>query len=116
MQAPERGQPPAAASRPPWWQMALRWETGLVVVLIAALLFGSSESATFTSPITLFYAGINIGYIAVMALPMTLMVVTAEMDPAGSSMLGKSAGLFGNLWPSGWPLWPAILPCLSAGV
>jgi hypothetical protein len=43
MQAPERGQPPAAASRPPWWQMALRWETGLVVVLIASLLFGSSE-------------------------------------------------------------------------
>jgi rhamnose transport system permease protein len=116
MQAPERGQPPAAASRPPWWQMALRWETGLVVVLIAALLFGSSESATFTSPITLFYAGINIGYIAIMALPMTLIMVTGEIDLSVASMLGMSGALLGNLWHHGWPIWPAILLALAAGV
>jgi rhamnose transport system permease protein len=96
--------------------MAARWETGLVVVFIAALLFGSSESATFASRSTLFYAGINTGYIAIMALPMMLIVVTAEIDLSVASTLGLSSAVLGDLWHHGWPVWPAILIALLAGV
>jgi rhamnose transport system permease protein len=115
-QAPRRGQPAESASRPSLWHKAARWETGLVVVFIAALLFGSSESATFASRTTLFYAGINTGYIAIMALPMMLIVVTAEIDLSVASMLGMSGAILGDLWHHGWPVWPAILAALVAGV
>lgn len=104
-----------AGPRPPLWHRALRWETGLVVVLVAALVFGSSESATFASQTTLFYAGINIGYIAIMALPMTLIVVTGEIDLSVASMLGLSGAVLGDLWHHGWPIGPAILVALVAG-
>src|SRR5260370_18874389 len=104
-----------AGSPPPLWHKALRWETGLVVVLVAALVFGSSESATFASQTTLFYAGINIGYIAIMALPMTLIVVTGEIDLSVASMLGLSGAVLGDLWHHGWPIGPAILVALVAG-
>jgi rhamnose transport system permease protein len=110
---PRRG---PTAERPPLWQLAARWETGLVVVLAGALLFGSVESATFTSKITLFYAGINTGYIAIMALPMTLIVVTGEIDLSVASMLGLSGALLGDLWHHGWSIWPAMLVALAAGV
>lgn len=113
------GGPPAgvgAASRPPLWQLAARWEAGLVVVLIAAMLFGNAESSTFTTKTTLFYAGINTGYIAIMALPMTLIVITAEIDLSVASTLGMSGALLGDLWHHGWPIWPALLAALAVGV
>jgi rhamnose transport system permease protein len=111
----ERAQPPAS-QRPPLWRSAARWETGLVVVLIAAVAFGNAQSATFASSTTLFYAGINVGYIAIMALPMTLIVMTGEIDLSVASMLGLSGALLGNLWHHGWPAGPAILVALAAGV
>lgn len=107
---------PATGTRPPWWQLVARWETGLVVVLIAALLFGNSESATFTTKTTLFYAGINTGYIALMALPMMLIIVTAEIDLSVASTLGMSGALLGDLWHHGWPMWGALLAALTVGV
>lgn len=107
---------PVTGTRPPLWQLAARWETGLVVVLIASLLFGSSESATFTTKTTLFYAGINAGYIALMALPMMLIIITAEIDLSVASTLGMSGALLGDLWHHGWPLWGALLVALAAGV
>ncbi|MDX6342560.1 MAG: hypothetical protein QOH87_2698, partial [Trebonia sp.] len=63
--------PPAQAdtsTRQPLWQQAARWEVGLVIVLIGSLIFGSSESSTFDSMSTLFYGGINAGFISIMAL------------------------------------------------
>jgi rhamnose transport system permease protein len=108
------GRRPGAA-RPPLWRFAARWELGLVLVLIGAVLFGNAESATFTTQTTLFYAGINVGYIAIMALPMTLIVVTAEIDLSVASTLGMSGALLGDLWHHGWPIWPALIVALAAG-
>lgn len=115
-QVPQHERPTDTHSRPPLWHMLARWETGLVVVLVAALLFGSEESATFTTQTTLFYAGINVGYIAIMALPMTLIIVTGEIDLSVASMLGMSGAVLGDLWHHGWPIWPAMLAALAVGV
>jgi rhamnose transport system permease protein len=110
-----RGGGPPAAGRFPLWRSAARWEYGLVLVLIAALLFGNAESATFASRTTLFFAGINTGYIAIMALPMMLIVVTAEIDLSVASTLGMSGALLGDLWHHGWAIWPALIVALAAG-
>jgi rhamnose transport system permease protein len=115
-QAPGRRPSDSAATRPPLWHLAARWEVGLVIVAIAALVFGSSESSTFDSQTTLFYAGINAGYIAIMALPMMLIVVTAEIDLSVASMLGMSGAILGALWHHGWGIWPALIAALVVGV
>jgi rhamnose transport system permease protein len=112
-QAPR--QPSGLARRLPSWRSLARWETGLVVVLIAVILFGSSESSTFLTRTTLFYGGINTGYIAIMALPMTLIVMTGEIDLSVASMLGLAGAVFGDLWHHGWSLWPAIIVALAVG-
>lgn len=102
--------------RRPAWRAAARWESGLVVVLVAVVLFGSARSSTFLDSTTFFYMGINIGYIAIMALPMTLIVMTGEIDLSVASMLGLSGAVVGDLWHHGWPIWPAIVVALAVGV
>jgi rhamnose transport system permease protein len=114
--APGRRPSAGAATRQPFWHLAARWEVGLVIVAIAALVFGSSESSTFDSQTTLFYAGINTGYIAIMALPMMLIVVTAEIDLSVASTLGMAGALLGDLWHHGWAIWPALIVALAVGV
>lgn len=98
------------------WRGITRWESGLVVVLIAVLIFGSSESSSFTSPSTVFYLGINTGYIAIMALPMLFIVMTGEIDLSVASMLGLSGATVGYLWHHGWNIWACFLVALLVGL
>jgi rhamnose transport system permease protein len=94
----------------------LRWESALVVVLVAVLVFGTVASPSFSDPSTVFYVGINTGYIAIMALPMTLIVITGEIDLSVASMLGLSGATVGFLWHHGWPIWPAFGVALLVGL
>ncbi|HEX9527978.1 MAG TPA: hypothetical protein VF951_10795, partial [Streptosporangiaceae bacterium] len=52
-------------SRQAWWRRAMRWESGLVVVLAATLIFGTVRSSAFLNTSTLFYVGLNMGEIAI---------------------------------------------------
>ena len=98
------------------WSGALRWESGLVLVLVAVLIFGSVVSSSFATQSTLFYFGINTGYIAIMALPMTFIIMTGEIDLSVASMLGLSGAVVGNLWHHGWGIWPAFGIALLVGL
>ncbi|CAN5539281.1 ABC transporter permease [soil metagenome] len=100
----------------PRWRSALRWESALVLVLIALLIFGSSKSSTFLSGSTFFFTGLNMGEIAIMALPMLLIVMVGEIDLSVASMLGLSGAVMGNLYQGGWSIWPAMAVALLVGV
>ena len=84
-------------------------------MLIGVFIFGSSKSSTFTDPSTIFYLGINTGFIAIMALPMTFIVMTGEIDLSVASMLGLSGATVGYLWHHGWGIWPAFIAALVVG-
>jgi rhamnose transport system permease protein len=99
----------------PAWRSLLRWETGLVVVLIITIIFGASESSNFLNSTTVFYLGLNVGEIAIMALPLTLIIMTGEIDLSVASMLGLSGTVMGYLFEHHWPIWWAMLACLVVG-
>jgi rhamnose transport system permease protein len=104
------------ASRQSRWRGFLRWESALVVVLVAVLLFGSAESPTFLSANTVFFTGLNMGEIGIMALPMLLIVMIGEIDLSVASMLGLSGAVMGKLYDGGSPVWLAMLVSLLVGV
>ena len=109
--------PPAAvdhSERAPWHAL-LRWESGLVVVLIATLIFAGTQSTNFFTQTDLFYIGLNMGEIAIMALPLTLIVMTGEIDLSVASMLGLSGTLLGYLFQHGWNVYLAMLAALVVG-
>jgi rhamnose transport system permease protein len=102
-------------SRQSLLRSAVRWEVGLVVVLVAVLIFGSSESSDFLNTTTFFYVGLNMGEIAIMALPLTLVIMTGEIDLSVASMLGLSGVVMGQLHSVGWPIGLAIIAALVVG-
>ncbi|MCO1580195.1 ABC transporter permease [Crossiella sp. SN42] len=88
----------------------LRWETALVVLLLIVAVTGQlGTGGSFLSGGNLFYLGLDIGEIALIALPLTLVVVAGQIDLSVASVLGLSSALVGALWNAGWPL-EAILP------
>ena len=84
-------------------------------MLVVVLAFGTSQSSDFLSGTTLFNLGYNTGYIAIMAMPMTLIIMTGEIDLSVASMLGLSGSMVGFLWHHGWGLWhrPSSSRCSS---
>ena len=88
----------------------LRWESALVVLLVLVGVVGQlTTSGEFLSGANLFYLGLDIGEIALIALPLTLVVVAGEIDLSVASVLGLSSALIGWLWNAGWSL-ETILP------
>jgi rhamnose transport system permease protein len=93
----------------------VRWESALVLALIAVFLFGSSLSSQFFSSYNIFTLCTNIGDLAIMALPMTLIVITGEIDLSVASTLALSAETMGALWMHGWPIWPIFVVVIAIG-
>ena len=97
------------------WRALLRWETALVVVLLVTLVFGGAESSAFLTTTTIFYTGLNIGQIAIMALPLTLIVIAGEIDLSVAAMLGLAATVFGYAFAHGINVYVAMLIALAVG-
>ncbi len=95
---------------------AVRWETGLVVLFVVSLIYGWSVTPYFLNMETFFFAGLNFGEVAIMALPMTLIIITGEIDLSVASMLGLSASTLGYLFTHGWNIWLAMGVCLLVGI
>ncbi|MFC0434144.1 ABC transporter permease [Kutzneria buriramensis] len=88
----------------------LRWESALFVLLVLIAVIGSAATGgLFLTGNSLFHLGLDVGEIALIALPLTLVIVAAEIDLSVASVLGLSSALIGTLWNAGWPL-EAILP------
>ena len=91
---------------------ALRWETGLAVVVLLILIIGDASSPDFLTGSNFFGLGLSNGEIAIMTLPMTLIVISGEIDLSVASILGMASALLGFLWARGWPM-PAIFVAVA---
>ena len=86
---------------------ALRWETGLAAIVVIVIIVASSVSPQFLTGNNLFNVGLSNGEIAIMTLPMTLIIISGEIDLSVASILGMASALLGVLWSKGLPM-PAI--------
>ena len=93
----------------------VRWEILLLAVLGGTIAFGADVSPYFLQSTNLFYICLNVGEVAIMALPLTLIVVTGEIDLSVASMLGLTGVLMAELFKHGWPIWPAMLAAIALG-
>jgi rhamnose transport system permease protein len=82
----------------------LRWETGLALVVVIIGIAGALVSSQFFTSNNIFNLGLSYGEIAIMTLPMTLIVISGEIDLSVASILGMSSALLGYLWARHWPM------------
>jgi rhamnose transport system permease protein len=92
------------------WRARLgRWETVTVVLLIVALIYGAISADGFVSGQNLNSVLSDVAEIALISLPMTLIIISAEIDLSVASVLGLSSALLGWLWNHNFPM-EAIIP------
>ena len=97
--------------------LLISWEALLVLLLLIGVVIGSVLSPYFLSSFNLEDAlPSNIMEIAIMALPMTLIIIAGEIDLSVASLLGLTSVVLGLLWQSGHPLWLAIVVALLVGL
>lgn len=113
---PEGGERSVSAS---WRERAsrlVRWESGLVLALAGTISFGVSSSAQFAQSSNIFNMGLSDAVVALMALPMTLVIISGEIDLSIASTLALSSSLLGYLWSHHWPMPAIIVTVLVVGV
>jgi len=93
-----------------WWHGSLaRWEIFLLFVLIGTFLCGAQTSRYFltSSNISIALAGMTPA--AIVALPMTLIIVTGEIDISVGSIIGLCAAVMAVCLENGLPVEAAML-------
>jgi rhamnose transport system permease protein len=98
-----------------WAGVLARWETLLVVAIAGLIVLGTILSPFFLTPGNFANLIAALMEVAIMALPMTLIVVAGEIDLSVESMAGLASSLLGFLWAAGVPLSVAIPIVLLVG-
>jgi rhamnose transport system permease protein len=92
-----------------------RWETLLAILLLAFIALGSSISPYFLTASNFSILTDQLMEVAIMALPMTLIIIAGEIDLSVEGMLGLSCAVLGATWAAGWPLGLGIALVLAVG-
>lgn len=91
------------------------WEALLVVLLLLAIVMGSTLSPYFLTGFNLSSLTRDLMEKAIMALPMTLIIIAGEIDLSVASTLGLASVVLGVTWRAGVPLWLGISIVLVVG-
>jgi rhamnose transport system permease protein len=93
----------------------INWETILAVLVLITVVGGMLLNKDFLTVENWSNLLANFVEIALMALPLSLIVITNEIDLSVASTLGLSSSLLGLLWEQKLPMPPAIVICLLVG-
>ncbi len=105
-----------AHEKPLWRRLLLTRESAIVALLIIVVLVATVAVRGFGQPITLTYLLLDIAPILLIALPMTLIMITGEIDLSVGSMVGLSSVVTGVLIHAGAPFEVAAIAALIVGV
>jgi rhamnose transport system permease protein len=106
--APRRRLPPLSAFA--------RWEVLLFAILLVLIWVGTQLSDVFLTGANFANLTSAVMEVAIMALPLTLIIITGEIDLSVESMLGLASAILGFLWAAGVPLQVGIPIVLLVGV
>jgi rhamnose transport system permease protein len=95
-----------ATARPgrAWLSVLASWEGLLVLAIAGLVVLGTFLSPFFLTPNNFANLIASLMEVAIMALPMTLIIVAGEIDLSVESMAGLASSLLGFLWAAGVPL------------
>lgn len=91
------------------------WEAILALLLVIAIAGGNFLNKDFLTVENWANLLANFTEIALMALPLSLIVITNEIDLSVASILGFSSSLLGALWEYKLPMPLVLVLCLVAG-
>ncbi|MDF2664609.1 MAG: ribose/xylose/arabinose/galactoside ABC-type transport system, permease component [Microbacterium sp.] len=105
-----------AHARPFWRRAVLTREAAIIGILLLVIVVSLATVRNFDSPLTVTYLLRDIAPILLIALPMTLIIITEEIDLSVASIVGLSSVTVGVLTQSGWPFELAALAAIVVGL
>jgi rhamnose transport system permease protein len=90
--------------RPLWRRLLLRTETAIIAALIVLIVVAWTTVPYFAQPYTFMTMFLNSAPILLILLPVTLIVMTGDIDLSVGSVLGFSSAIFGLMFAAGVPL------------
>ena len=112
----ERARTYSAHGRPFWRRALLTREAAIIGILLLVIVVSLATVRNFDSPLTVTYLLRDIAPILLIALPMTLIIITEEIDLSVASIVGLSSVTVGVLTQAGWPFEVAALAAIVVGL
>ena len=102
----------------PWWRrVLLTREMAVIVLLVLVYVYARATIEGFGSQLTLYYLFLDMAPILLIALPMTMVIATGEIDLSVASVVGLSSVVLGLLHQdAGLPIPVAALVAILVGV
>ncbi len=116
--APAPPTTPAAAAPAPADRLrafAGRWEALLLALILVTCVVGQSLSSEFLTTDSFTTGSLDFSEVALMALPLALVIIAAEIDLSVASVLALSSAVTASLWNAGLPIELIIPICLVVG-
>jgi rhamnose transport system permease protein len=86
-----------AYSKPLWRRALLTREFAVIALVVAVVFYSNANVPNFDGPLTMYYLFLDIAPILLIALPMTMIIITGEIDLSVASVMGLSSALLGVL-------------------
>jgi rhamnose transport system permease protein len=86
-----------------------------IYALLAFLIYAAIAIPRFASPVTTGFLLLDVIPVLLIAMPMTLIIITGEIDLSVASTAGLTSALMGVLWAGGMDIWLVLAICLLAG-
>ena len=102
-------------SHPLWRRVLVNREVAIIGLLIAVIAVALAVVPNFDSPLTVTFLLRDIAPILLIALPMTLIIITEEIDLSVASIVGLSSVMTGILTQAGWPFALAAITAMLVG-
>ena len=112
-QAPARAY--ATYEHPLWRRLLVTRETAVILLLVGVVAYSMLNVENFDGPLTVTYLLLDVTPILLIALPMTMVIVTGEIDLSVASVVGLSTVLVGVLHEAGLGIPTAALCAVAAG-
>jgi rhamnose transport system permease protein len=107
--------PAAAAPGRDWRSVLGRWEVLLLGLLVVTAIAGQLLSSEFLTTDSFTTGSLDLSEIALMAVPLAMVIIAAEIDLSVASVLALSSAIMAYLWNHGLPI-ELIMPiCIAAG-
>lgn len=87
----------AAYARPLWRRALFTREFAVITLLVAVFFYSTANVEFFDGPLTLYYLFLDTAPILMISLPMTMIIITGEIDLSVASVLALSSVLVGIL-------------------
>lgn len=100
---------------PLWRRLLLRTETAIIVAIVLLIIIATTTVPYFAQPYTYLTLLLNSAPILLMLVPVTLIMITGDIDLSVGSVLGFSSATFGLMYQAGVSLPLAGVLAIIAG-